>query len=199
MLGGNATHGKHDTRRDQGDLTFEIGRAASGFCRLGVAVVRRPALQDVGDEDILAAEPDRPEHRVQQLACAADEGLSEAILVRTGRLADDHQIGIAPTDAEYGLRSRPMQLAERAGTDLAFEAVPLGACGRSRTVDRGGGGAIGSGCGIGNGTDSGRFSAAKAKDGNPERMQISRLCGCAHLSRARRMRRQAQITGAEAA
>ena len=38
-----------------------------------VAVARRPALQDVGDVDVLAGEPDPVEQLVEQLAGAADE------------------------------------------------------------------------------------------------------------------------------
>ena len=53
--------------------------------RQGVAVLRRPAFNNIGNVKILvAAEADGIQHTVQQLAAAADKGLSLHVLLFTG-------------------------------------------------------------------------------------------------------------------
>ena len=54
----------------------------------------RPALHDVGDVDVLASQPDLPEHPRQQLPGGPDERLPLLVLVEPGRLADEHQVGV---------------------------------------------------------------------------------------------------------
>ena len=51
-------------------------------------------LEDIGNEHVLTLEVDRGEDLVQQLPRLADERLSLLILVRAGRLADAHEVGV---------------------------------------------------------------------------------------------------------
>ena len=76
---------------------------------LRIAIVRRPALQNVRDVDLGARQSDRAQHRVQELPRAADERLALPILVGAGRLADHEQARVAPADAEHRLRAASMQ------------------------------------------------------------------------------------------
>lgn len=68
----------------------------AGVLLLGqrVAVLGRPALDDVGDVDIpFPVEVDGLEHFIEQLAAAADEGLSLEVFVLAGALADEQYLG----------------------------------------------------------------------------------------------------------
>ena len=60
-------------RLDDVDLPEQERLAGLDFVRLGIAVLRRPALDDVGDVDVVALEVDRLDDLRQQLAGAADE------------------------------------------------------------------------------------------------------------------------------
>ena len=62
----------------------EVGLAGLDLQRLRVAVARRARLQHVGDEDLLAREPDLVQQLVEQLAGAADEGQALAVLFGPG-------------------------------------------------------------------------------------------------------------------
>ena len=77
-------------------LMMSIWRNRNGsHCRhlvgLRVAVARRPALDDVGDVDLVARQADRLDDPGQQLPGAADERLALPVLVLARRLADEHQ------------------------------------------------------------------------------------------------------------
>ena len=61
----------------------------------GVAVPGWAALDGVGDEHLLAGQPEGEEHGAEQPARATHEGLSAPILVGAGPLADHHPVGIA--------------------------------------------------------------------------------------------------------
>ena len=87
----------------QRDLPLEVGQALGGLERRGIAVARRPALQDIGDVHLLAREADGPQHGVEQLARAADERLALAVLLGPGRLPDDQPL--APRGCRRRTRS----------------------------------------------------------------------------------------------
>ena len=93
------------------------------FVRLGIAIARRAALDDVGDVHVLARQADRLDDLGQQLAGAADERLALLVLVRARRLADEHQVGVRVADAEHDLlAAQRVQLAARARrADLVLE------------------------------------------------------------------------------
>ena len=79
-----------------------------------VAVARRAALQDVGDEDVGALQPDAAEQLVEQLSRLADEGDPLLVLVEAGRLADEHQLGVRVSGAEDDLRASGRKRTTRA-------------------------------------------------------------------------------------
>ena len=67
------------------------GRQIAASCGVGVRLPGGRHGSDIGDIDvILAGEPDRRQHPVEQLAGAPDEGQADAVLVGARRLADDH-------------------------------------------------------------------------------------------------------------
>ena len=66
------TERTEDEGADELDLTPEDRLAGSDLRRLGIAVARRAALQDVRDVDLVALEADRLQDLVEKLACAAD-------------------------------------------------------------------------------------------------------------------------------
>src|SRR6476469_1647067 len=80
QLGGEVAERADDRRLDQPHLFEEVGTTGLDLQRLRVAVAGRPALQHVGDEDLLAREADLFQHLVEQLAGAADEGHALPVL-----------------------------------------------------------------------------------------------------------------------
>ncbi len=82
QLRGEVAERGDDPRLDQLDLAPQIGLAGLDLDRLRIAVARGPALEDVGDEDLLAIQADALQQLVEQPAGAADERQALAILVR---------------------------------------------------------------------------------------------------------------------
>ena len=103
-----------------------VASAARGeLAHLWVAVVGRPALQRIRDVHALARRARGREHRIEQLARAADERLAAAVFLGTGRLADDHPARVAVADAEHRLRAAAAEFAGLAGGDGGLEGVPV--------------------------------------------------------------------------
>ena len=93
------------------DLAEQV-RLAGGDLRLErVAVLRRPALEDVREIHVVAGEADPGEQPLEQLARLLRRTAVPLILVEAGSLADDHQLGVGIARAEDDLRPR---LGERA-------------------------------------------------------------------------------------
>src|SRR5581483_11696927 len=95
---------RDDDGLDQLDLAEEMALAGLDLVRLRVAVARRAALEDVRDVDVCACEADLCEQLLEQLAGLADERQALLVLVETGRLADEHQVGVRIAGAEDDLR-----------------------------------------------------------------------------------------------
>src|SRR5262245_33028526 len=142
-------------RADDVDLLEEKRLAGFDLVLLGVAVLRRTALDDVRNVDVVAPEPDRLDDLRQQLAGAADERLALDVFVAARRLADEHQVGVRIADTEHDLRaSEPMQLAPRAIADVrANSRQRLGGVCRERQRRRGADTSVGP-YGAGRGADS---------------------------------------------
>jgi hypothetical protein len=85
---------------------------------LRVAVPRRPRLEHVGDEDVVAREPDLLQELVEELSGAADEREALLVLVHPGRLTDEHEVGVGIARAEDDLGPRLRQRAARADRGL---------------------------------------------------------------------------------
>ena len=99
-------------RLDGVDLPEQEWLARLDFVLLGVAVLRRPALDHVRDVHVLALQIDRFDDLRQQLPGAADERNALLIFVGARRFADEHQIGVGIADAEDDLLpSERVQLA----------------------------------------------------------------------------------------
>ena len=91
---------------------------------LGIPVARRPALDHVGDVDILPLHPDRLDDFRQQLTGTAHERLALDVFVRARRLADEHQVGARVPDAEHDLLpAERVQLAARAVADVVADGL----------------------------------------------------------------------------
>src|SRR5215467_4606608 len=108
-----------DLRLDDVDLLEEKRLAFLDFVRLGVAVLGRTALDDVRDVDVLALQIDGLDDFRQELAGAPDKRDALDVLVRSRRLADEHQVCVRIADAENDLRTpERVELAPRAIADV---------------------------------------------------------------------------------
>ncbi len=103
-----------DVGLEQLDLLIEEVAARIDLERLGIAVARRPALDDVGDVDVAPVEPGRFEQRGEQASGRPDERLALPVLVLTGRLAHGHDPRRHGPVAGHRLGAREVQRARRA-------------------------------------------------------------------------------------
>ncbi len=85
---------------DELDLRCQPALAVLDLGRERIAVARRAALEDVGDEHLVAAKTDLGEQAVEQGTRLADERQSLAVLVGPGRLADEHEVRVGVAGAE---------------------------------------------------------------------------------------------------
>src|SRR2546425_7644803 len=109
---------------DQLELAEEEGVAARDLVGLGVAVLRRPALDDVRDVDVVAVEP-HPlgDDLGQELAGAPDEGLALPVLVAAWRLAHENEARARAADAEHEVRAVGRELAALAVADVSAQLL----------------------------------------------------------------------------
>jgi len=119
VLRGHTPERDDEPGLDDVELLEQIGNAGLHFVRLGVAIVRRTALENVGDVDVLALEVDGLEDLVQQLAHRADEGLALEILVAARGLAHQHQCRVGIAHPEDGVRAPAVEFALRAAFDAS--------------------------------------------------------------------------------
>ena len=85
------------------DLPEQERLALLDFVGLGIAIAGRPALDHVGDVDLVTLEVYRLNHLRQQLPRAADKRDPLDVLVGARRLAHEHQIRIRIANAEHDL------------------------------------------------------------------------------------------------
>lgn len=122
-----AAEGDDHLRAHAHDLGPEEGHAALQLARLGVAVVRRAALHDVGDVDLVAAHAHAAlDDRGELLPRPPDEGQPLAVLVSARPLADEHQLRLRVARAEDDLRAAGGQLAATAVAEHAGHARQVG-------------------------------------------------------------------------
>ena len=79
-----------DVGADDLDLSVEEGGAGIHLGGLGVAVAGRPALDHVGDVDVVPVEPDALEEPGEHVPGGADEGLADPVLGLPGALPHRH-------------------------------------------------------------------------------------------------------------
>ena len=115
---------RHDDGRVEDlELAPQVRGAGRDLVRLRVAVVGRPALDDVGDEHVLAPPADRGEELDQEVAGPADEWPALPVLVEARPLADEDDLGLGVALARDGLGPRLVETAVRAGADLGGDRL----------------------------------------------------------------------------
>lgn len=123
---GGLAKGDNDFGADDVDLLEEEWDAGVGFVGLGGAVLRGPALDDIGDVDLFALEAHGGDHVVEELATPAYEGQALGVFVRAGALADEHELGVGVAVAEDELVAAFGELAARAVADLLADKLEGG-------------------------------------------------------------------------
>src|SRR5687767_1458200 len=113
-LGREIAERRDDHRLDELDLPEEMRLARRDLLGLRVPVAGRPAFEDVRDEDVRAREADSAEQLVEELPRLPDEGDALLILVKTGRLPDEHEVRIRAARAEDNLCPALRQCTARA-------------------------------------------------------------------------------------
>ena len=86
----------------------------------------RPALDHIGDIDLLPIQADGGEELFQELAGRANEGTALAVFLGAGAFADEHQLGVGRALAGDGTGAAPMEVAlGTAGDQLRnlFQAI----------------------------------------------------------------------------
>src|SRR5439155_13806006 len=91
-------HREAAQRDDQGriedlQLSLQEWPAGSDLVRQRIAIVRRPALHDVGDEDLVTRPLDRREQLDELVAGPSHERPPQAVFVEPRSLADEHDLG----------------------------------------------------------------------------------------------------------
>ena len=115
QLGGEVAQRDDHPRVDELDLLGQVRPARLDLLGRRVAVLGRPALDDVGDVALGPGQADLlPHEAVEQLARAADEGLAGQILLAARALAHEEQIGRRRAHPEHHLGPALGQRAERA-------------------------------------------------------------------------------------
>ena len=125
VLGGEAAEGDDQLGADAGDLLAEVGLAGGDLVGLRVAVLGRAALDDVGDEDLGAGQPDAVEEVVEQFAGLSDEGAALLVFVEAGAFADEHQLGVGVAVAGNGAVASLAEAAGVAACDAVVEGEQL--------------------------------------------------------------------------
>ena len=107
------TQGNDHARGYEFDLAVEKGTAGRRFVRLRIPVVRRSALDDVRDVDVLTAQIHGLDDPRQKLARGPHERQALPVLLRARALAHEHQIRLAVAIAEDDRLPRPAKTAGR--------------------------------------------------------------------------------------
>src|SRR5262245_58290978 len=119
----------------QVDLPVEIGLALRSLARLGIAVPRRAALDDIRYVDLLAAlQPDGHEHAVEEPAGLADEGFALRIFLRSRAFADEQPVRVLVPDPEHRLVAPGVEWAVVAAGHSRLQLGPLHAHDRAAAV-----------------------------------------------------------------
>ena len=100
------------------DLLKQEGRASVSLLRLGNAILRGPAFDDIRDINLFALQTHGGNHVVEQLAGAADEWKSLGIFVGAWPLAHKHQSSVRITIAKNDLVAASGKSAPGAIADL---------------------------------------------------------------------------------
>ena len=117
------------------DLSKQKRLAGFNLVWLGVPVLGRPALDDVGNVDLVARQIDGFDDLGQQLARPADKRNPLEIFVVTGCLTNEHQVSGRASHAKYNrVTAKLMELAARAVSQFSTD-VGQGLASRLATAD----------------------------------------------------------------
>ena len=118
------------TRRPQaGELLLDNRPARRHLVGQRVAVLRRAALDDVKNVDVVASQADGLDDAGEKLAGRADERLALGVLIMSRRLADEYQVSRRVAGAEHHLPTTLVQAAGLAVPDGCRELRQLRAVG----------------------------------------------------------------------
>ena len=126
LHGADAAQTHDDLGLHQPHLRPQIGTAGVFFLAQWVAVLRRTALDGVGDIDILPVQADHGQHVVQQLTGPAHKGLALLVLVGARRLANEQHLGVGVAYAEHHLRAGAAQAAGLTLQAILSQFLPCG-------------------------------------------------------------------------
>ena len=113
-----AAESDHNRRIEDLELAPQIRGASRDLGRLRVAVARRPAFDDVGDEHVLAPPANAFEQLVEQTASSADERPTLLVLVVARAFAHEHHLGVGMALPRHSQGALLMERAAGADSDL---------------------------------------------------------------------------------
>src|SRR5438552_3086093 len=110
---------RHDERRVEDlELALEIGGTGGNLVRFRIAILRGAALDDVGDEHLVASPAERREELDEQVAGPPDERTALAVFVLARSLADEDDLRVGVALPWHGPRPCLVEPAARAGSDV---------------------------------------------------------------------------------
>ena len=120
---------QNDLRLNELDLPLEVVTTSRRLFRSGITIIRRPTLENIGNEHTVPTLTDRQQHLIQQLSGATDERLAPTVLLRPRRLADNQPVGISVADSKNSIRPALGQLTARTAGNTITQLLPVQACG----------------------------------------------------------------------
>jgi hypothetical protein len=126
MLGRNPANSKDHFWRYQLNLPLKVTATGGSLFSGRITIIRRPALQNIGNKNGIAVETERAEHFVKQLASPANERFSEAVFLLSRRFPNDHPVCGRITCAKYRLSAALMKRTIRTACDRTAERLPVG-------------------------------------------------------------------------
>lgn len=111
VLRGRVAQGDDEQRSDKPDLGREPICTGIDLCPCRHTILRRAALDDVGDEHIVTLDLHRLQNLCELLASLADKRTPRPILGLPGALPDEHQIGLGMALSKHHVRTGIRQRA----------------------------------------------------------------------------------------
>ncbi len=102
-------------------LTVKKRRTGARFVFFRGPVLRRAALHDIANVDLVARVPHRDDHLVQQFSRVTHERLALLVLVIPGPFANEHELGLLTATRKNALGPTFMKSAGGAGGGLVTE------------------------------------------------------------------------------
>ena len=111
LLGGDSSETDNDFRSDQRHLISQVTDASFLLCLQRIPVMRRAALDDIGNVTVFSAQVHNGKHVIQKMPCRTHKGLPFQIFLLAGTFTDEHYIRIRRTNAKYNMISGLAQAA----------------------------------------------------------------------------------------